>query len=111
MSKLLRLGLDLALVILLAAALLAVYGWDRVTNENQPSPVAGGDLKVKTSKGPLDLRVPPSQQAVQIDDFAMCVRENRESPVSGEMGRRDMVIIEAIYKSAAQGGKRVEIKV
>jgi hypothetical protein len=26
-------------------------------------------------------------------------------------GRRDMVIIEAIYASAAQGGKRVEIAV
>jgi hypothetical protein len=27
------------------------------------------------------------------------------------MGRRDMVIIEAIYASAAAGGKRVEVKV
>jgi glucose-fructose oxidoreductase len=70
-----------------------------------------GDLKVTTSKGPLGLAVPPSQQAVQMDDFAVCVRENRESPVSGEMGRRDMVIIEAIYRSAAQGGRRVEVKV
>jgi glucose-fructose oxidoreductase len=31
--------------------------------------------------------------------------------VPGEMGRRDMVIIEAIYQSAAQDGKRIEIKV
>jgi glucose-fructose oxidoreductase len=68
-----------------------------------------GGLKVATSKGPLGLLVPPSQQAVQMDDFAQCIRANRESPVSGEMGRRDMVIIEAIYKSAAQGGKRIEI--
>jgi hypothetical protein len=29
--------------------------------------------------------------------------------VPGEMGRRDMMIIEAIYASAAQGGKRVEV--
>ncbi len=70
-----------------------------------------GALKVATNQGPLGLVVPPSQQAVQIDDFARCVREHRESPVSGEMGRRDMVIIEAIYKSAAQGGKRVEVKI
>jgi len=27
------------------------------------------------------------------------------------MGRRDMIIVEAIYTSAAQGGKRIEIKV
>lgn len=69
-----------------------------------------GNLKVATSKGPLALNVPPSQQAIQIDDFARCIRENRESSVSGEMGRRDMLIIEAIYASAAQGGKRIEVK-
>ncbi len=68
-----------------------------------------GGLKVNTSRGPLALAVPPSQQAGQIDDFARCILENRESPVSGAMGRRDMVIIEAIYKSAAQGGKRIEV--
>lgn len=70
-----------------------------------------GGLKVTTSKGPLNLTVPPSQQAVQMDDFAQCVRDNRPTPVPGEMGRRDMVIIEAIYASAAQGGKRIEVKV
>ena len=51
------------------------------------------------------------QQAVQIDDFARCVRDDQLTRVPGEMGRRDMVIIEAIYASAAQGGKRVEIAV
>lgn len=70
-----------------------------------------GGLKVNTSRGPLALAVPPSQQAGQIDDFARCILENRESPVSGAMGRRDMVIIEAIYKSAAQGGKSIEVVV
>ncbi len=71
-----------------------------------------GDLKMTTSKGPSGVGLaPPSQQAVQIDDFARCIREHRESPVSGAMGRRDMVIIEAIYKSVAQGGRRVEVVV
>ncbi len=70
-----------------------------------------GGLKVTTARGPLALAVPPSQQAVQMDHFAQGVREGRESPVSGEMGRRDMVIIEAIYASAAAGGKRVAVKV
>lgn len=70
-----------------------------------------GNLKVTTSRGPFAPAVPPSQQAGQIDDFAQCIRGNRESTVSGEMGRRDLVIIEAIYASAAQGGKRIEIKV
>ncbi len=71
---------------------------------------AYGGLKVTTSKGPLNLAVPPSQQAVQIDDFVRCVKENRDTRVPGELGRRDMVIIEAIY-AAAKSGKRVEVKV
>jgi glucose-fructose oxidoreductase len=69
-----------------------------------------GNLKGATSKGPLSLTVPPSQQAVQIDNFVQCIREGRESPVSGEMGRRDMIILEAIYE-AARTQKRVEVKV
>jgi glucose-fructose oxidoreductase len=69
-----------------------------------------GNLKGATSKGPLNLTVPPSQQAVQMDNFAQCIREGRESPVSGEMGRRDMIILEAIYE-AARTQKRVEVKV
>ena len=32
------------------------------------------------------------------------------SRVSGEMGLRDMKIIEAIYTSVAQGGKRTLVK-
>jgi len=70
-----------------------------------------GGLKVTTSRGPLDIPVPPTQQAAQIDAFARCVRDDRPSTVPGEMGRRDMMIIEAIYASAAQNGKRIEIKV
>ena len=44
-----------------------------------------------------------------MDDFAACVRDNLPSRVPGEMGLRDMKIIEAIYASASSG-KRVEIK-
>jgi glucose-fructose oxidoreductase len=46
-----------------------------------------------------------------MDDLARCVRDNLPSRVPGEMGRRDMVIIEAIYASAAQGGKWFEVTV
>jgi glucose-fructose oxidoreductase len=68
-------------------------------------------LQAVTHAGPLILAVPPSQQAVQMDDFARCVRDSLPTRVPGEMGRRDMAIIEAIYASAAQGGKRVEVAV
>ena len=42
--------------------------------------------------------------------FILLVRDGRETRVPGEMGRRDMVIVEAIYASAAAGGKRLELK-
>ncbi len=64
-------------------------------------------IKGTTSKGPVNAPQLPSQQAVQMDDFAQCVREGRESIVPGPMGRRDMAIVEAIYASARQDGKRV----
>jgi glucose-fructose oxidoreductase len=53
---------------------------------------------------------PPNQQALQMDDFANCILTNRPTSVPGELGRRDLVIIEAIYKAAATQ-KRVEIKI
>jgi glucose-fructose oxidoreductase len=63
----------------------------------------------ETNRGPV--RTPKvNQQAKQMDDFVRCIREGRESPVSGEMGLRDMKIIEAIYASAAQGGKKVAVR-
>ena len=63
----------------------------------------------ETHKGPMRVTMPVSHQALQMDDFAQCVKEGRESRVPGEMGLRDMKIIEAIYESARLG-KRVEIK-
>ena len=67
-------------------------------------------LKAATSRGPVVATAPASQQALQMDDFALCVREGRESRLSGEMGRCDLTMIEAIYASVAAGGKRTEVK-
>jgi len=58
---------------------------------------------VETSRGPLSF-TPPNQQALQMDDFADCILSHRESPVPGELGRRDLAILEGIYKAAATGG-------
>jgi glucose-fructose oxidoreductase len=65
---------------------------------------------VDTSTGPVVYEPFVNQQALQMDDFAKCVREGRESRVPGEMGRRDLVIVEAIYE-AARTGKKVAVKV
>ncbi len=66
-------------------------------------------MVVETSHGPLNY-TPPNQQALQMDDFAQCVQLNKQTRVPGEMGRRDLVIIEAIYK-AAETGKKVLVNV
>lgn len=59
-------------------------------------------LKGNTAAGPMDFRS-INQQAAQMDDFALCIKENRESKVPGEMGRRDVEIMMAIYESAESG--------
>jgi glucose-fructose oxidoreductase len=66
-------------------------------------------LAAETSRGKLSFEPPVNQQALQMDDFAQCVLTGRPSIVPGEMGRRDMAIIEAIYRAAASG-KREEVK-
>jgi len=49
-----------------------------------------------------------SQQARQMDAFALAIKNKQPSIVPGEMGRRDMKIITAIYE-AMHTGKRVVI--
>jgi glucose-fructose oxidoreductase len=68
-----------------------------------------GGIAGETHTGPLKFSLPVSQQTLQMDDFAQCINENRESRVPGEMGLRDMKVIEAIYESA-RTGNRVEIR-
>jgi glucose-fructose oxidoreductase len=63
--------------------------------------------RVSTSRG--DLHFPePNQQAAQLDDFADCILTGRESAVGGDMGRRDLKILTAIY-AAARTGQRVAV--
>jgi glucose-fructose oxidoreductase len=83
----------------------AAKGWFEVKPAFSYTGLAG-----TTSRGPLRFEPPVNQQARQMDDFAQCIQTGRVTPVPGEMGRRDMCIIEAIYKSAADSGRRVEIQ-
>ncbi len=61
-------------------------------------------IQGRTHQGPMDF---PQvvQQALQMDDFADCILNDRASKVSGEEGLRDVKIIEAIYEAIATGGK------
>jgi predicted dehydrogenase len=61
-------------------------------------------LKGRTSQG--EMHFPEvNQQAVQMDDFAICLKNNEESRIPGKMGLRDVQIITAIYESARTGKK------
>jgi len=65
-------------------------------------------LKGQTSEGPVTL-TSVNQQAAQMDDFALCIQNNGETRVPGEMGLRDLQILLAIYESA-RTQKRVELQ-
>jgi predicted dehydrogenase len=59
-------------------------------------------LKGKTSQGKMKFPA-INQQAAQMDDFALCIMNETESRVPGEMGCRDVEIMMAIYESAKTG--------
>lgn len=64
-------------------------------------------IKGKTSDG--EMKLPQVfQQALQMDDFALCIKQGRQTSVPGEQGRQDVKILQAIYK-AMHTGERVMI--
>ncbi|RYF49643.1 MAG: gfo/Idh/MocA family oxidoreductase, partial [Cytophagaceae bacterium] len=65
-------------------------------------------LEGKTSQGKMDIENVP-QQARQMDAFADCILKNQPTTVPGELGKRDVELIEAIFE-AARTGKKVSTK-
>ncbi len=63
--------------------------------------------KLETSRGPVSLEA-PDQFGTELDEFARCILENRPSKVSGEEGLKDLVAIEAIYRSIE---KRAQVEI
>ena len=64
--------------------------------------------KGNTPEGKMDLPK-VNQQAKQMDAFALSVKNNQPTIVPGEMGKRDVKIIAAIYE-AMRTGIRIPIK-
>ena len=64
--------------------------------------------KGNTPEGSMDFPL-VNQQAKQMDAFAMTIKNNKQSIVPGEMGRRDVKYLQAVYE-AMRTGKRVLIK-
>lgn len=50
-----------------------------------------------------------NQQAEHMDAMARAVRDGGPTPVPGEEGLRDMIVVDALYQSLAFGGRRVPI--
>ena len=79
-------------------------GWYELKPFQSYSGVSG-----RTSDG-LDLNKPlENQQAAQMDNDALAILNNSQVLVPGEVGLKDIRVVEAILKSAAQQGKRVTI--
>ncbi|WP_421802818.1 Gfo/Idh/MocA family protein [Flagellimonas sp.] len=79
-------------------------GWFRLQPANNYGPLSG-----ETSNGD-EIKFPhESQQKLQMDDFARHVLFGEPNKAPGEMGKRDMMIVEAIYKSIANGGATVAL--
>ncbi|GAA5523217.1 Gfo/Idh/MocA family oxidoreductase [Aliifodinibius salicampi] len=77
----------------------AANGWAELS----PAYSYGG-IKGETSEGPMDFPQ-VNQQALQMDDFARCIIEDDQTIVPGEMGKRDMIILDSIYESAETGSE------
>lgn len=67
-----------------------------------------GGIKGTTSKGPMNIQN-VNQQALQMDNFADCILNNKPTRVPGEMGLRDVQLMAAIYR-AAETGQKVSTK-
>ncbi len=80
----------------------AEKGWFELTSAFNYSGQKGD-----TSDGVLNLPQ-VNQQAGQMDDFALAIKNKRPTIVPGEMGKRDVKLIKAVYE-AMQTGKKIEI--
>ncbi len=78
-------------------------GWFELDPASTYIPLAG-----RTSRGALSFKQ-ESQQKLQMDDFARHILQDTPNVAPGEMGKRDMIIVEAIYKSIREGNKKIPL--
>ncbi|WP_289644611.1 Gfo/Idh/MocA family protein [Maribacter aestuarii] len=76
-------------------------GWFELDPAHSYGPISG-----RTSKGNVISFPHRSQQALQMDDFAKHILTGSTNVAPGAMGKRDMIIVEAIYKSIKKDGAK-----
>ena len=65
---------------------------------------------IKGTKSKGEFKFPDiNQQARQMDEMAWCIINNKPMRVPGEEGLRDMIVVDKIWESIAQGGKTLMI--
>lgn len=79
-------------------------GWFELSPANNYGPLSGHTSDGKSIEFPHE-----SQQKLQMDGFANYIMNGGKHLAPGEMGKRDMIIVEAIYESIRKGGQRVEL--
>jgi glucose-fructose oxidoreductase len=79
-------------------------GWFELTPANNY-----GLLRGKRSDGTVIEFPHRRQQGLQMDDFAKHIMMDTPNVAPGEMGKRDMIIVEAIYQSIREGGKTIPL--
>lgn len=67
-----------------------------------------GPLAGNSSNGPISFPH-ERQQKLQMDDFAKHLLQGTPNVAPGEMGLRDIMIVEAIYKSIREGSKKIAL--
>jgi glucose-fructose oxidoreductase len=78
-------------------------GWYKLS----PFQAYSGIRGVTSDGKPLDDTI-PNQQAKQMDDDALAIKNKTSVLVPGEEGLKDIRVVEAIYRSVASG-KRMSI--
>ena len=79
-------------------------GWFELNPANNYGPLSGRTSDGKTIEFPHE-----SQQKLQMEGFARYVKEGGKNLAPGAMGKRDMIIVEAIYESIRKGGERIAL--
>lgn len=79
-------------------------GWFELDPANNYGPLVG-----RTSEGKEITFPHERQQKLQMDDFAKHLLFGAPNRAPGAMGKRDMMIVEAVYQSIAEGGKKISL--
>ncbi len=78
-------------------------GWFELDPASSYGPLAG-----RSSRGTIQFPH-ESQQKLQMDDFAQHILTGSINRAPGEMGKRDMVIVEAIYRSITNKNSKIPL--